>query len=45
MEAKEFIISECKVMNSKKQPLWLTMKSNCEEEEIHLKIHNNPIDD
>jgi phosphatidylinositol-4,5-bisphosphate 3-kinase len=30
MEGKDFIINECKVMDSKKLPLWLMVNSNCE---------------
>lgn len=33
MEAKEFSIEECKVMDSKKVPLWLAVKPNCENED------------
>jgi hypothetical protein len=33
MEAKEFSVEECKVMDSKKVPLWLSVKPNCENDE------------
>jgi hypothetical protein len=44
MEANKFYLKDCKVMNSKKLPLWLAVKSSGIEEEDEelpfLKINN-----
>ena len=46
MEGKDFIIKDCKVMNSKKLPLWLVVKSNCETydlDHINAESGNDPV--
>ena len=40
MEGREFVIGDCKVMNSKKLPLWLVVKSNCETYDDTVLMHH-----
>ena len=37
IEIIDFILEKCKVMDSKKKPLWLSMKSAYEEDDINDK--------